>query len=78
MPRPRPGRPATAGRGVELEWLVDDGSLELLLDGGRLAITQLSFAQPAGHPQALAVAAGECRVRTLEYRPLKAVPRPKS
>ncbi|MCH4562362.1 glycoside hydrolase family 32 protein [Halomonas sp. EGI 63088] len=59
-----------AGRRVELEWLVDDGSLELLLDDGRLAITQLSFAQPAGHPQALAVAAGECRVAEMAYHSL--------
>lgn len=58
------------GRGVELEWLVDDGSLELLLDGGRLAITQLSFAVPAGRPLALAVAAGECRVAAFDYRAL--------
>ncbi|MDN3521824.1 glycoside hydrolase family 32 protein [Halomonas ramblicola] len=58
------------GQGVELEWLVDDGSLELLLDGGRLAITQLSFAVPAGRPLALAVTAGECRVEALDYRAL--------
>ncbi|QTF91981.1 glycoside hydrolase family 32 protein [Halomonas sp. BM-2019] len=59
-----------AGETVTLEWLVDDGSLELLLDDGRLAITQLSFAEPAGQPLALEVVTGECRVRALEYRPL--------
>ncbi|PMR72368.1 glycoside hydrolase family 32 protein [Halomonas heilongjiangensis] len=55
------------GHGVELEWLVDDGSLELLLDGGRLALTELSFAVPAARPLVLAVEAGECRVEEMAY-----------
>jgi fructan beta-fructosidase len=60
-----------AGETVTLEWLVDYGSLELLLDDGRLAITQLSFAEPGQAALALEVLAGECRVRALEYRPWK-------
>lgn len=58
------------GQRVEVEWLVDDGSLELLLDGGRLAVTQLSLAAPKGCPLILDVTAGECRLESLVYCPL--------
>ncbi len=59
-----------AGSRVELEWLVDDGSLELLFDGGRLSLTHLSFVDPAHRPVMLRVEAGACRVMDCRYRRL--------
>ncbi|MCE9682524.1 glycoside hydrolase family 32 protein [Halomonas alkalisoli] len=56
---------------VTLEWLLDNGSLELLLDEGKLSITQLSFAEPAGLSLGLDVLTGECRVEAFAYHPLR-------
>ncbi|QTF91974.1 glycoside hydrolase family 32 protein [Halomonas sp. BM-2019] len=56
-----------AGQGVELEWLLDDGSLELLLDGGRLSLTHLGFASPEGRPVICRVLAGGCRLTAWHY-----------
>ncbi|GHE21534.1 hypothetical protein GCM10017767_20550 [Halomonas urumqiensis] len=53
------------GTRVTLEWLLDEGSLELLIDDGRISLTHLSFAEPARLPLAIEVLAGTCRVEAL-------------
>lgn len=58
------------GSAVELEWLIDHGSLELLIDGGRLSLSHLSFANPVQRPVVLHVEAGVCRVMDCHYRRL--------
>lgn len=56
-----------AGGSVELEWLIDHGSLELLIDGGRLSLTHLGFADPDQRPVVLRVEAGDCRLTDFHY-----------
>lgn len=58
------------GTRVTLEWLLDEGSLELLIDGGRLSLTHLSFSEPARLPLAIEVRDGACRVEALGLRAL--------
>ncbi|MDN3555516.1 glycoside hydrolase family 32 protein [Halomonas maura] len=66
----RLGRELPTGGAVTLEWLIDHGSLELFLDGGRLSLTHLSFADPDQRPVVLRVEAGACRVIDARYHRL--------
>ncbi|RTR02960.1 glycoside hydrolase family 32 protein [Halomonas nitroreducens] len=53
-----------------LEWLVDHGSLEVLLDEGRVSLTHLGFANPQQCLVVLRVEAGSCRLRDCIYQRL--------
>ena len=60
-------RHLSSGGVVELEWLIDHGSLELLLAGGRLALTHLAFTDPDQQPLVLRIEEGDCRILDFHY-----------
>ncbi|MBB3232393.1 glycoside hydrolase family 32 protein [Halomonas stenophila] len=53
---------------IELEWLVDRGSLELLVDGGRYAATHLGITDPFHQPVTVRLVAGSARLTEGRYQ----------
>ncbi|UYG06888.1 glycoside hydrolase family 32 protein [Halomonas sp. M4R1S46] len=60
-------RQLMAGTEIELEWLVDRGSLELLVDGGRYASTHLGVTDPCLQPVVVRLVAGSARLTDGRY-----------